>query len=658
MKIDPEGRLLPGTVFSGGWLHMPPEGGGFLLPEIAREKGRWLNMVLTLGCSHAQAFELRLYGEEKAPRVIIRFGLMPLFRAQIALDLNWADGHILFPGHRPGCQKVVCHGSRIAREEIRRAEFVSMPCFEGVKVCCGEIALEDAPRPALPPTGERMIDEFGQYVPKDWPGRIRSGEELRDALRTELSKGDARPGEGWTPWGGRADRPLAEGTGFFTRVKKDGRWYLADPSGCAFFSMGPDCVVARCDARIDGLEGLLSPLPPRDGEGRGFYEDMEKPFGETERPGGLLFSYERWNLKRAFGDGWEEKWRCMVTGQLKRMGMNTLGNWSDPALYPRMPYVTMLPEFPGTRHRIFRDFPDVLSREYEEEAARCARALAQRREDPLMIGYFLRNEPAWAFVDGLIIADEVLRDPCDTASKEGLIAFLRGKYPTPEALSRAWGYSLADFDSLRRPIEKASALSDAARADLRAYSAYLTEAYMRIPAEACRRQDANHLILGMRWAWISDPLLVSGWENFDVFSINCYAQDPTPALERVRGLGVDLPVMIGEFHFGALDAGLPATGLEAVGDQRARGDAYRYYCERAAAHPLGVGCHWFQCYDQFALGRFDGENYNIGLFDITLRPYPDMAEAVRAAALAVDGVKAGERAPFDRRPDALPMIAY
>ena len=85
--------------------------------------------------------------------------------------------------------------------------------------------------------------------------------------------------------------------------------------------------------------------------------------------------------------------------------------------------------------------------------------------------------------------------------------------------------------------------------------------------------------------------------------------------------------MIGEFHFGALDRGPTATGLEGVQTQSERAKAFRYYCERVAAHPYGVGCHFFQCYDQFVLGRFDGENYNIGLFDICSRPYPEMFDA-------------------------------
>ena len=166
------------------------------------------------------------------------------------------------------------------------------------------------------------------------------------------------------------------------------------------------------------------------------------------------------------------------------------------------------------------------------------------------------------------------------------------------------------------------------------------------------------MILGMRWAWISDPDLVIAWENFDVFSINCYAVDPTDRIQRVVDLGVDLPVMIGEFHFGALDAGLPATGLKGVKSQKDRGMAYRYYCESVATHPYGVGCHYFQCYDQFALGRFDGENYNIGLFDICSCAYEEMMEEIQKCSGRIYRVAAGEigRCPGEAQP--IPMVAY
>ncbi|MDF2871873.1 MAG: hypothetical protein K0R05_3448 [Anaerocolumna sp.] len=166
------------------------------------------------------------------------------------------------------------------------------------------------------------------------------------------------------------------------------------------------------------------------------------------------------------------------------------------------------------------------------------------------------------------------------------------------------------------------------------------------------------MILGMRWAWVSDPDLVTGWENFDVFSINCYAVDPTANIQNIVDLGVDLPVMTGEFHFGALDAGPTSTGLEGVVSQKDRGAAYRYYCERVAAHPYGVGCHYFQCYDQFVLGRFDGENYNIGLFDICSQPYTEIMESVRECSRSIYLVKDGLKTPTEEKAVSIPMIAF
>ncbi|MBP3655550.1 MAG: beta-galactosidase [Clostridia bacterium] len=655
MNINWQQTLTSGVSLTGGVLHIPASGGGFALPQIAASTARYLNLTLTVLEEHSMPFEFRAFaaGEEE-PRVIVRFGVLPKYRTNLFIDMNWLDGHILFPGHIPGELKVVCHGSRIDRAQIAYAELVSMQAYHDISVRFDLVELSDTPIAAAIPEQVKLVDEMGQYIPKDWAGKMPDVQTMAAAIRAQADQPGVYPFEDWTAWGGCASMPLADGTGFFTKIKHDGRWYLLDPDGHAFFSAGPDCVVARCDGRVDGIEPLLS----CDSDDPVLCEPMDHDWGEVPRGRGRLLSYERMNLQRAFGDGWYDAWKDMVAGQLRRMGMNTLGNWSDPEMYGRMPYVTMLDRFPETTHKIFRDFPDILSPEYREDAARCAQELAARRDDPWMIGYFLRNEPGWAFVDNLIIADEVLRDPADTYCRRGLIAWLQARYADIAALNAAWQASFTSFDALMQPIERASALSAQAEADLRAYSAQLIRAYTEIPAQACRAVDPNHMILGMRWAWISDPVLVSGWECFDVFSINCYAVDPTKSIERVRELGVDLPVMIGEFHFGALDAGLTATGLEAVATQADRGLAYRHYCEHAAAHPMCVGCHYFQCYDQFVLGRFDGENYNIGLFDICLQPYHDMAQAVRACSGRMYAIHAGELAPIEDKPVMLPMIAY
>lgn len=320
--------------------------------------------------------------------------------------------------------------------------------------------------------------------------------------------------------------------------------------------------------------------------------------------------------------------------------------------------MTSLPEFPATRQCIFRDFPDVFSEEYAEQARRCAQALKEHKDDSFMIGYFLRNEPAWAFVDNLMLADEVLYNPERTACKEKLIGFLKERYPSIEQLNAAWKSCFDGFERLYQQQKDVSKLSETAKNDMREFSRQMMREYIETPVRECRKVDPNHMILGMRWAWISNPDLVTGWENFDVFSINCYAVDPTDSIQGIVNLGVDLPVMIGEFHFGALDAGLSATGLEGVESQKDRGTAYRYYCESVAAHPNGVGCHYFQCYDQFVLGRFDGENYNIGLFDVCSCIYPEMMEQIRECSSRIYDVADGQKERSTQKPKSIPMIAY
>jgi hypothetical protein len=93
-----------------------------------------------------------------------------------------------------------------------------------------------------------------------------------------------------------------------------------------------------------------------------------------------------------------------------------------------------------------------------------------------------------------------------------------------------------------------------------------------------------------------------------------------------------------------------------VRDQAARGRAFRVYLENAAAHPACVGAHYFILYDQSALGRFDGENYNIGFLDVCHRPYEPLAQAARASHERLYDVATGQAAPFNDAPEYLPLL--
>jgi hypothetical protein len=115
-------------------------------------------------------------------------------------------------------------------------------------------------------------------------------------------------------------------------------------------------------------------------------------------------------------------------------------------------------------------------------------------------------------------------------------------------------------------------------------------------------------------------------------------------------------VIIGEFHFGALDRGLPATGLRGVASQADRGVAYRRYLESGAANPNLVGVHYFILNDQAVLGRFDGENYQIGFQDVCHTPYPELVEQAQAAHEAMYDVMTGARPPFAQKAREVPKI--
>ncbi|TWT84056.1 hypothetical protein CA13_55320 [Planctomycetes bacterium CA13] len=160
-----------------------------------------------------------------------------------------------------------------------------------------------------------------------------------------------------------------------------------------------------------------------------------------------------------------------------------------------------------------------------------------------------------------------------------------------------------------------------------------SELYYKIVSEEVRRAAPSKLYLGSRLHGHSEPyggarksVVKSAAKYCDVLSINRYRFSPAD-LQMVEG--ADLPILIGEFHFGALDRGMFYTGLRGVSNQRQRAYAYEHYLTEALKHPHIVGTHWFQFRGQAITGRQDGENSQIGFLDITDTPYAETVEAAR-----------------------------
>jgi hypothetical protein len=592
---------------------------------------------------HSIALTLSFWDADNAtdtPDLVSTIGLLPFLSTRVTFPLSALDSQRMFLSRTPGKLKTVIHGNKV--RSLARLAVGKKKCSDPQRLEIRNLHLSSE-EPAYPLEERALIDELGQWSGNEWPGKTRDASAMARSMKGML----AVAGEGaffpeWTATGSWKERRFAA-TGFF-RTQHDGkRWWLVDPEGYAFYSVGVDCVRPGEGCNTRGILKLCGPLPPRDGAFAACWSTAAH-MGLAEAD---LLNHSVANLIQVFGAEWEDAWRRIARANLVRWGLNTVGNWSDPgfARWSGLPYVFPMEGFPTTDRRIFRDFPDVYSPEYERNAEAFARQMAPFRGDRNLIGYFLRNEPEWAFIKDLVIAEELLETSTESRSREALIRFLAERYHgSVEALNDAWHIRLASLDGLRAPLLKAARRSSAAAADLRAFSRAMVDRYVRIPSDAVRRVDPNHLNLGMRYGYVSSDEVLAGCDSFDVYSINCYDDDPGEAIEKA-GRMTNLPVMIGEFHFGALDRGLSATGIRGAAGQEERGRAYRHYAEQAAANPFCVGVHYFQYNEQPTLGRFDGENYDIGLVDVCQTPLREFVEGIVECHRNTYRVAAGEVPP-------------
>lgn len=448
-----------------------------------------------------------------------------------------------------------------------------------------------------------VVDEFGQWIPLDWPGKVRTLDELRGRWAEEERK--LSPGDfGYCQFGGYR-HTRARASGFFRVEQIEGRWWFVDPDGHLFFSTGIDVITPYSGTRVEGREQIFAALPPAD-----------LSAGLRGRPSPQrMVSFYTWNLFRRFGEDWPSKWIDMVFRRMAAWGFNTVGNWSDPRLAEarRVPYVVTLRGWGIEQGPL--GMPDVYSPDWVKQVDQAAREqCAPRRDDPYVLGYFVANEPPWPGREPML-AQMILEGPPTGIQKE-LKAFL-AEADTPERRRQF----------IHRSFER----------------------MLEVIVGAIRKYDPNHLILGIRFGGRPPEEVLRAARIFDVNSQNIYDYVPDRSmLDRVYEL-TGRPIVIGEFHFGVPTRGL-APGLRQVRDQRERGVAYRYYVEQAAAHPALVGTHWFQWVDQPVTGRMDGENYNIGLVDVTDLPYNELIEAAKETHRRLWAVHAGKESAFNQRP--------
>jgi len=596
-------------------------------------------------------FQILLQEGEEGPSFRFRFGVLNQCSLRVRMPLSLVDQNRWGIEREGAFLKPRCSGARVDLAKVDRMRFIvnkkssqtARFCMTPVMSSADEIPYIEHP---VLPKGE-LIDDIGQSRIHEWPGKTKNEEEMMEYLRSRYENTNHEWSDNMSSWGGWKGKRLDEGTGFFRVHKDDKRWWLIDPSGYYFWSTGIDCIRVDTTANYFLLEDALSWIP-----------DVERDYADifSDRNGYPHINYLAANYIKTFGaDSWRNKWAKVALDELKRLRCNTVGNWSEweYAKAVGFPYVRPMSFNPTRVSQLYRDFPDVYHADFEKDALEYAQILADTKDDPALIGYFMMNEPKWAFSSELP-AVGMLFNAESGATRVALKDFLVEQYQNDVDLSNAW-----EMDVTLAQVEIGKwtkKFSEKALVDLEAFSQIMVEKYFSTLSKVCRQIDPNHLNLGIRYAGVPPKWAVNGMLSFDVFSMNNYREKvPFDQTKEIHDM-LNMPVIIGEWHFGALDVGLPSSGIGHVHTQADRGKAYRVYIEDAAANPYCIGTHWFTLYDQSALGRFDGENYQIGFLDICNKPHDPICNAAIISHENIYEIAYGNLAPYNDAPEYLPKL--
>jgi hypothetical protein len=502
-----------------------------------------------------------------------------------------------------------------------------------------------------------LFDEFGQYIHWEWPGKVHSVDDIRLHGQEESADLAAHPRPtDWDEYGGWATGPSLRATGAFRTEKYQGKWWLVDPNGKLFFSYGPACVQLKGDPTIvDRRRNYFAWLPEENDPMYGPFYATTNTRDDFDFGTGLqrTFSFLQTNLVRKFGGNWREESAELAHRRVASWAMNTLGDWSDlevcrmdryhPNRRGRTPYTLPVafrgaPPLGGRPGSPFHDpfhpgFLDALRNGMKDVAELTAK-------DPWCIGYFVQNEVPWS---GPGIFRATIASPADQQARQALLRFLQEKYGSVDRVNAAWKTKFASWEALRNNRDFSRIAFP--EADVDGFYLLFMESYFKGVRSVIKELAPDRLYLGCRfnaWGRMKIPAIAAA-KYADVVSANLYFT--AKELEGFRYPdNLDVPVLIGEWHFGARDRGQLDCGMRAVENQKERAEAFRAYMRAALADPRIVGAHWFRYHDHPSAGRADGDsrsNSQNGLVDPLDAPYQETIEAAREIGSSMYRLRVG-----------------
>jgi hypothetical protein len=489
-----------------------------------------------------------------------------------------------------------------------------------------------------------LVDQFGQFTRADWPGKVHQNSDFTNQLNTEQAWFAAHPKPADRDgYGGWMNGSQLNATGFFRTAfvvngqevnvaaasTNQGRWWLVDPAGALFISLGVDVMVYGETTSVTSRESLFSWLP---GAGDPLLQFSEPGANRTA-------DFYNMNLYRKYGTNWNNLAHNQALNRLLSWGFNTVGIWSSTDLdTQRVPYTMNIwydtsdvATFTSAAQKMVDPFDAGFTNSLTTWAAS---TMAASKNDPWCLGYCVDDELPWAGwsasqADQYALPVGVLSYNGYLPAKGAFAKLMQSRYSTVAQLNAAWNTSVASWSTFSNQVVTLPATWTAACVtDLGGFLTNFADRYFSAVRTIIKHEAPNQLYLGCPFASQPVGVVNVAAQYCDAIGFDIYERILDPAVWAFTS-SLNKPCFVGQYQFGALDRGMFSPGLVLATNQTDRGQAYQEYLRSLLSLPAFVGCHWFQYFDEPLVGRFDGENYNDGLVSSADTPYWEILTAAQ-----------------------------
>ena len=477
-----------------------------------------------------------------------------------------------------------------------------------------------------------IADQWGQYTDRTWANKVTSQSDFVSLLQAEDADLLANPGLGETT-GSRTLRrePTSRN---WRMVRRSGRWFMAHPSGRLFWSLGLNGLSEFQASRIDDRAHMYQSIP-----------DQAGPFAncfvmrDTQAGPKLAFKVYTHNLMNKYGSDFVQPWVRQTKRRMASWGFNTVGSWSAWEFKDNSIPFTMYEDtsdFPTrlvTPYVHFNNLPDPYHADFGPFLLnKLQTSIAPHVNKSNFMGVMIDNELSWGWdtdnAKRYNICLGAMRAPSTQPARTAFRLQLRNRYNNSiEALNASWGTNFASWNEFATVVWTPTNYTAGMIDDFQRFCRSFIGTYFGKIRNALNQVGFRGLYMGCRFYPHTTETWNAAAKYVDAYSINLYG----------TGFGINWsqfankprPVLISEFSFGLQSNGNLGGPIECYSHAE-RAANIRQLFNAAIRQPNIIGMHWFEYTDQPVTGRSnDGENYGIGMVDITDTPHQPSVDAFR-----------------------------